>query len=212
MIKPKITHDSWRAEIGPIVLGSQIGPQKLHKLVHVHQVHSANVIRVESESHSTIQADGLFSSQAGLTLAVKTADCVPIHLWDGEQIAMVHAGWRGTKAGIVGNSLRVFSDLKSVRAVIGPAICADHYEVGPDLYDPWSNEDSNLNKYLKPGKGDRKLLDLKGFITNQLKLWGLLPDHIFVLNLCTFNSALPSYRREGQKAARLFNYIRRKNG
>ncbi len=73
-------------------------------------------------------ADILLSRRTDLTLAVRTADCLPLLLADGEAgvIAAVHAGWRGTALDIAGRAVAMMCEIGAsraqIRAVLGPAI------------------------------------------------------------------------------------------
>jgi polyphenol oxidase len=80
-------------------------------------------------------ADGLLTDEAGVALAVLTADCVPVVLADPRagRLAVVHAGWRGTAAGIVGQAIAAFDRPSEIVAAVGPAIGPDHYQVGKDV-------------------------------------------------------------------------------
>ena len=87
-------------------------------------------------------ADALVTSSPGVVLAILTADCVPIVLHDpvASVLACVHAGWRGTVAGVTAAALAAMQRLGArppdVTAGIGPAIGADRYQVGPDVHEP----------------------------------------------------------------------------
>jgi YfiH family protein len=84
--------------------------------------------------------DALVTSSPGVTLAILTADCVPIVLHDpvAGVLACVHAGWRGTVARVSAAAVAAMRTLGSrpadVIAGIGPAISAARYQVGPDVY------------------------------------------------------------------------------
>ena len=86
-------------------------------------------------------ADALVTASAGVVLAILTADCVPIVLHDpvAGVLACVHAGWRGTVAGVTAAALAAMQGLGTrpadVTAGIGPAIGADRYQVGPDVHE-----------------------------------------------------------------------------
>jgi YfiH family protein len=81
--------------------------------------------------------DALVAGVDGIGLVIRTADCVPVLLADPSAalVAAVHAGWRGLMAGVVNAALGALQSrgARHVRAAIGPAICADHYQVGQDL-------------------------------------------------------------------------------
>jgi len=85
-------------------------------------------------------ADALVTATPGVVLAILTADCVPIVLHDpvARVLACVHAGWRGTVAGVSAATLAAMQALGSrpsdVIAGIGPAIAAARYQVGADVH------------------------------------------------------------------------------
>jgi hypothetical protein len=86
-------------------------------------------------------ADALVTASPGVVLAILTADCVPIVLHDpvAGVLACVHAGWRGTVAGVTAAAIAAMQGLgarpSDVIAGIGPAIGADRYQVGPDVHE-----------------------------------------------------------------------------
>jgi hypothetical protein len=85
--------------------------------------------------------DALVTTSPGVVLTILTADCVPIVLHDpvAGVLACVHAGWRGTVAGVTAAALAAMRGLGTrpadVVAGIGPAIGADRYQVGPDVHE-----------------------------------------------------------------------------
>ena len=117
-------------------------PSGTARLATARQVHGTEVVmhapgwtgrlRVEG-------ADGHVAPAPGTALAVTVADCVPVFLAhpDGA-VALVHAGWRGTAAGIVPHAIRRLADAGCAPADVvvhlGPAICGRCYEVSPDVY------------------------------------------------------------------------------
>ena len=106
-------------------LGIKRAPQWLN------QVHGNRVVEVSQISPTNPpNADGAFTRSKGLPLAVLTADCLPIFISDtkGEQIAVVHAGWRGLDSGIIANAVKCF-DAGDLSAYLGPGIGPCHYEV-----------------------------------------------------------------------------------
>ena len=104
------------------------------------QVHGTECVRVSKPGDQAgTCADGAWTTIRGAVLVVRTADCVPIALYgtrsDGRAAAAaVHAGWRGLLAGVIdtaSHELRTHG-FASLRAVVGPHICAQHYEFGAD--------------------------------------------------------------------------------
>lgn len=120
-------------------------------VVHAHQPHGSQV-RVWTEDSGSPGEDEVpilvepcdahVSDRAGVLLAVTVADCVPVFMVDPRQrvVAMVHAGWRGGAAGIVEEAadcmLRRFaSRAEDLYVHLGPAICGECYEVGPEVHE-----------------------------------------------------------------------------
>ncbi len=106
------------------------------------QVHSDRVVIADAprNGRAHCQADAIFTDRPGITLLMRFADCVPILLYDPRRrvIGLVHAGWRGTVAGIAGKAIqdlrRLFGcDPADLFAAIGPSIGPDHYPVGPEV-------------------------------------------------------------------------------
>jgi len=98
------------------------------------QTHSNQCIVVEKDSHRN--ADAAVTRNKNQPLAIMTADCLPIVLCDtaGQEIAGIHAGWRGLAAGIIENTLaKMHTPPEHLLAWIGPAICVRCYQVGESL-------------------------------------------------------------------------------
>jgi YfiH family protein len=84
-------------------------------------------------------ADGHYAPDRGTGLAVTVADCVPVLIaHPSGAVAALHAGWRGTAAGIMRKALTVMAEdglaLRELRVHLGPAICGKCYEVSPEVY------------------------------------------------------------------------------
>jgi YfiH family protein len=114
-------------------------------------------------------ADALVTTVPGVVLAILTADCVPIVLHDPVTgvLACVHAGWRGTVAGVTAAAVAAMQDLgarpSDIVAGLGPAIAAPRYQVGPDVHQAvtWSfGPAASAFIHPDPATPDRWLLDL----------------------------------------------------
>jgi len=207
-------HDSgcWQARCGDVHMGCTLSLEELRELsprlltqVHGTLIHDDLIYRDEKTC-----GDGLVSDRAGVALVIKTADCVPVTFSDGHRIGAIHAGWRGTAAGIVSRLAEHFQP-ERLFAVIGPAISADNYEVDADLYADWLERDSRLAAFLAPAPagGSKRLFDLKGMVRDHLLRLGVPSDRIETVPACTYASSLPSYRRTGSPSPPLFSYIYR---
>ena len=101
------------------------------------QTHSTNVCYVDFAGEVP-DTDAVITDKAGLCIAVKTADCIPVLLYDScrHLIAAVHAGWRGTVGRIVEKTLlQMQSRAGDVSAIIGPGISLESFEVGDEVYE-----------------------------------------------------------------------------
>lgn len=156
-----------------------LGPESL---LGVHQVHSADVVVVQDPD--TLQgprpmADAMVTNWPGVALTVLTADCQPVLFADHQAgiIGAAHAGWKGALAGILDATIDAMEGLGAERgrihAVIGPCISQRCYEVGPELFEAFFDEDRDNARFFINGEGDRYLFDLPGFGLHRLRRAGL---------------------------------------
>jgi polyphenol oxidase len=163
------------------------------ELTTIGSVHGASVARVDEPGGSVDDVDALLTDRAGVALFATFADCYPIVLWDPERkvAGLVHAGWRGTRAGVATAAVRFMQGefgSRRIWAGIGPGICGRCYEVGPEVADQFDA------KFVREGAGDRLLLDLAAANRAQLADEGVKP--IFDIGICTKEHYLfPSHRR-----------------
>lgn len=172
-------------------------------MASVKQIHSA-VALVAHEPGCIGEGDALLTSEQGVAVSVRTADCFPILLADPEtrSVAAIHAGWRGTVSGVGRTSLdRMRSEFgtnpANVYAAIGPGIGACCYQVGVDV----------ARQFGMPKAGN---LDLAVENRNQLIAAGLNPDRIEQVGGCTFCNPAQffSWRRDHDQAGRMVSFIR----
>lgn len=101
------------------------------------QTHSANVAWVDKPGEIP-DTDAVITSVPGLCVAVKTADCIPVLLYDEAQrlVAAIHAGWRGTVGRIVEKTIQEMGSRgEDLYAIIGPGISFEAFEVGDEVYE-----------------------------------------------------------------------------
>ena len=155
------------------------------------QVHGTTIVDAD-ESQDGIMADGSYSRKQNRVCLVLTADCVPILLCNrrGDQVAAVHAGWRGLAKGIISRAVSLFGDPSDVLVYLGPSIGVDAYEVNEDVRRSFLNsaDESNyadrLSQVFKPTK-DRFMLDLCELAKIQLSHFGV--HRVYGGNCCTFS-------------------------
>lgn len=127
------------------------------RLVSAHQVHGAVVSRHQGHGWTgwlrQRGVDGHVSTVPGTALAVTIADCTPILIGHPRgAIGALHAGWRGTAAGILDVGLDLLSSLgfpaEECAVYLGPAICGPCYEVGPEVLTAVTGEPTLTKGYL----------------------------------------------------------------
>jgi YfiH family protein len=172
------------------------------------QVHGRDVraVRDSSEAQNENErCDALTTDLPGVLLGVKTADCVPVVIGDARTgaCAAVHAGWRGTLAGVVRHALARMSEEfgtrpEDVRAAIGPAALACCYEVGPEVVEAFRAEFTYADALFTPTVEGRALVDLHRANLEQLTASGVSPERVHALPLCTMcrPEEFFSYRRD----------------
>lgn len=171
-----------------------LGPEAL---VTVHQVHSAVAIPVTGPLADRPQADALVTATPGVLLAVLTADCQPVLFHDPAAgvVGAAHAGWRGAMDGVLEATLDAMEALGARRAriaaVIGPTISQSAYEVGPDFFDRFRDEDVESTRFFASGQGDRMLFDLPGYGLYRLRRAGV--GHAEWTGHCTYRDAARFY-------------------
>lgn len=209
----KIHELGWSKEWGGVRLGAVLDlaqvPCPATNIRQVNQIHGCRVSD-DHDWHAEMEADGLWTATPGIGLVIRTADCVPVHLVDPSGVATIHAGWRGTRAGILKEAMARFTAKESI-AVIGPAICREHYQVDRDLYADWVEEDPDVALFLSPSgnHASKRQFDLQSLVRHQLVRLGVTPERIHSVDKCTFgNATLPSYRRN-KTPLRIYNYTMR---
>ena len=184
------------------------------------QTHSAEieVITPTNKYKDFIGIDAYITQERGICIAVKTADCTPVLLFDPVEkvIAAIHSGWRGTVQNITGKTIAEMMEGFGVNpgdiiAAIGPCIGWHNYEVGKEVAEQFRGlfpqnsaviiEASNPNEKSK--------LSVRHAIHQQLIDSGIKPENIEISETCTFDNSTEfhSARRDGAQTGRMVNGI-----
>ncbi len=168
-------------------------------IAFMNQVHGTTVIDVSlplPENSITVgDCDGTVTADPGVCLVIRTADCVPVFMYDpaARVLGAAHSGWRGTRSGIVSVlAEKMVKDygagIKSMSAFILPSIGPKSYEVKNDVARFFPDDIHET--------GGRTFLDLWNNIERTLKNEGIPGDHIFNARTCTLkeNDRFFSYR------------------
>lgn len=161
-------------------------------IVFMQQEHGGNVAVVHDFSDVNVpQTDALVSGTKLLPIAVLTADCLPILLYDpqNEVIAAVHAGYKGLLNNIIETAIAAMcdtfgSDTGNIIAGIGPGIERDCYEIGEDRVDLFQKAFPAFeNIYTE--KDGKYYLDLRIIAQQCLDKEGILKENIENMAICT---------------------------
>lgn len=169
----------------------EVHPSKLH---FPSQVHKTRILHVTHHTlkDELLETDALVTADVGICIAVMSADCVPILLYDkkNKAIAAIHSGWRGTVARILEKSLIEMNSLfgtkgEHVMAAIGPSVSQDSYEVGDEVVKAVNESFGKDHGLLIPQDNQKAKLDLWKANTLQLLEFGVPPSSVEISNLCT---------------------------
>ena len=175
-------------------------------LVSLHQVHSAEVVRLDAppearQNGNRPKADAMVTTEPGIALGILTADCAPVLLADVEAgvVGAAHAGWKGALAGVLEATVEAMEAAGARRgrivAVVGPCISQAAYEVGPEFMDEVLADDPEHARFFAGGRGDRLHFDLPGFVLHRLRSAGV--GEAEWIGRCTYSdpARFYSYRR-----------------
>jgi len=177
-------------------------------LTHAGQIHSGNVVVIDRPV-SVPDTDALVTKTPGVFLNVKTADCVPILLFEPKQnvVAAVHAGWKGIANRVIENTIetmtaRFHCEAAKMLIAIGPSIRSCCYEVQSDV----ANQFSDLEVLRRDG---RLFLDAAKAVHTRLENAGILPKNVDDCGFCTMcdPERFYSYRHDGIQSGRMMAVI-----
>lgn len=191
------------------------------QLIQPKQVHGSNIEVICERGTDPVvlpETDGIITDCKGVLLTTVHADCLPVWFYDktNHAIGLVHAGWRGTLAGIAPKAVKMMeenygSNPACILAYIGPGISKCCFETGPEVIEAFRQVWDFADEYAEPvakskhccdtrnSDTDKYYIDLKGINMQELIRAGLLQDNITVSNHCTCcePEMFASYRREG---------------
>jgi YfiH family protein len=189
----------------------------------VSQVHGTRVVRVaagqDPDAVKDVEADGLCSAEAGLGLSIYVADCVPVLLADPRlgACAALHAGWRGTVAGMAGAGVTALvrgfgCRQEDLRVALGPCIGACCFDVGPEVVAAFEAAwpDAHAAGIVVETRGFQPRIDLRRCLRLQFQAAGVLPEHIDASSDCTVcdpAGRFYSFRHSGRLTGQLVGFI-----
>ena len=173
-------------------------------IANLRQIHSADIVRVDSSFVNDTEADGFFTTEKGVILSISIADCGSVLFHDKHfsLVAALHCGWRGTRDGIIQNmlvQLSKFVDPSELTAYIGPMIAQENYEVSDEFLYYFPKE------FLAMQNGSLHL-DLNGCVEEILQTQGVGTIHNAKLDTYANPEQFFPYRRDGQ-TGRMCSFI-----
>lgn len=220
-----------------LLLANELGIDANH-IIMPHQTHGVES-RIIGEEFANLPddvkkmllegVDAVMTNIPGMCIGVSTADCIPVLLYDEEHhaAAAIHAGWRGTQARIVHKTVQEMrmayqTDPTKLKAVIGPGISLDNFEVGDEVYAAFEQAAFDMSTIAEerikrnPNAEDpAKTFERKWHINLPLANIQMLThngvDEANIINtgICTFDNAdnYFSARRLGIESGRIYTGI-----
>lgn len=191
-----------------------------------HQVHGSRVAvisRPDTRREDLEGYDALVTNLPGVSIGIRTADCVPILLYDpGKRvIAAIHSGWKGTVQMISRKVVGILEDRfgtkpSDLHAAMGPCIGLNSFQVGEDVATMFKDAGFPMDriwKFMGP-RGKKPMsgghhIDLPEACRWILLEAGLEEENILVCGIDTYlDPSFYSARREGIECGRNINAIR----
>jgi polyphenol oxidase len=191
------------------------------------QVHGTAIARVRAgddpRALAQVEADGICSDSPGVALGVFVADCIPALVVDPRtrSFAAVHAGWRGTVAGVLPAAVRTLGTEfgarpEDLRVALGPAIGPCCFEVGPEVVAAFEAlvPDARARGIVLPsprGAAGKANVDLKAANRLLLERMGVGPPALDAGPECTHceRARFFSFRRDGSGTGQLMGVVGR---
>lgn len=193
------------------------------RIIMPHQTHGTDILRIDDDFLSLTDKsktlllegkDALTTNARNICIGVSTADCIPVILYDtvNHAAAAVHAGWRGTVKRITEKAVAAMiadyhSKPKNIKAVIGPGISIDAFEVGNEVYEEFARSGFDMNT-ISVFK-NKWHINLPECNRRQLMHSGLYDCNIYDCGICTYNNSNDffSARKLGINSGRIFTGI-----
>jgi polyphenol oxidase len=214
---------SYRVGDDPKIVSQNVCDLKLAVSIHdgrivtMRQVHGDNIVEVKDKKLKEAgEADGMITAERDIFLGVLTADCVPLLFVAPERklAAAVHAGWRGTLAGIAEKTVRLFESQYGVwpadiEVALGPSIGPCCYEVKDDVAGPLMKRWGKLTTPSVPVREGKTFVNLRRLNRDILRAAGVPGKQLFEVGPCTgcFPDEFFSYRRAGGETGRQLSFV-----
>jgi YfiH family protein len=191
-----------------------------HLFLTVKQVHGSEILIIDQPnpevSHfQRVDSDAIITNQRNILIGILVADCFPVILYDRKKrvVAVVHLGWRGTAAGLLGLTINAMKevfgcDTSNLCAAVGPGIAAHSYEVDRPVRDQFRRGTGQWSQIAKEVSLGHWQLDLQKSILLQLDEAGVSRAAVDVVFECTccHKEAFFSHRRDQGRTGRQMGF------
>ena len=166
---------------------------KHKKIILLNQVHGAkfHYINEHSKLNNKFEGDALITDKRKVPIAILTADCVPVLIYDKnrEMIAAIHAGWKGAYKDIVKKVVKFMikkgCTSKNIIAAVGPCISVNNYQVRENFIKKFIKKDKKNMLFFKKNK-NKNYFNLNKYVHFQLKSLDI--KKIDIIDKDTFNA------------------------
>ncbi len=174
--------------------------------IWLEQVHENTVIC--ADNYESNIADASYTSKPNIICVVRTADCLPILICNknGTEVAAIHGGWRSLSQNIIENTINLLkTNPKDLLAWLGPAIGPEHFEVGEDVY----NIFSDYHNAFMPTQDQHWQANIYEIARQILQKCKINAKNIYGSHFCTYTEEqiFYSYRRDGETTGRMASLI-----
>jgi len=178
---------------------------------NIRQVHGDRIVFASKENiidaDEIEEADGILTDEIDLSIAVRTADCLPVFIYDPDHaaIGVFHCGWQSTQKHILKKALELMKKYyqtkpASLQVAFGPALRNCHFEVGKEFEEYFPGEIEE--------RDGKKFFDIIRSNKNQLIEGGVKKRNIHDSQVCTIcDSSCFSYREEGEGSGRMLSVM-----
>jgi len=190
-------------------------------LLTVQQVHGSEILIIDQPnpdlSHfQRVECDAVITNQRGVMAGILVADCYPVLLYDpdGPAVGVVHVGWRGAAAGLLGRTVQALGELfgsrpERLHAAVGPGIGGHGYEVDRPVREAFRSGAGGWERIARETRLGHWLLDLRLSCQLQLAEAGLQEARIEMVAECTccHRETFYSYRRDHGRTGRQMGFV-----
>jgi len=174
------------------IVGNKI-KAKQKKIILLNQIHSNKFHYIDKSSmlNNKFQGDALVTNMRNTPIAVLTADCAPILIYDEKKnmIAAIHAGWKGAYKNIIKKVVKFMikkgCSSKNITAAVGPCISINSYQVRDDFIKRFIKKDKKNRIFFKK-INNKNFFSLNKFIHFQLNSLNI--KKIDIINKDTFSA------------------------